>query len=142
MKTINFFLIVIALLTFSSCAYYSQTAPITGIDPDGVKVNVVADLDLENAKTVTATVKTKKILGFINLVFNENKYIRSPRYRGFSEAEGLALYRAKNEADVDVILDPEFEYERHCWFFGVYKTKTTTLRGLGVKIKGYHKQDK
>lgn len=140
MKTLNYFLIGIALLTLSSCAYYSQTAPISGLDPNGIKVNVVADLDMENAKTVTATVKTKKLFGFINLVHNERKNIRSPRYRGFSEAEGLALYRAKNEADVDVILEPEFESEKHSWFLGIYKTRTTTLRGLGVNIKGYQKQ--
>jgi hypothetical protein len=140
MKKFDYFLIGIALFTLSSCAYYSQTAPVAGIDPNGIKVNVVADLDMENAKTVTATVKTKKLFGFINLVFNKRKYIRSPRYRGFSESEGLALYRAKNDADVDVILDPEFECEKHSWFFGVYKTRTTTLRGLGVNIKGYQKQ--
>ncbi|SEN31811.1 hypothetical protein SAMN04487902_11192 [Prevotella sp. ne3005] len=140
MKTLNYLLIGFALLTLSSCAFYTQTAPVAGLDPNGIKVNVVADLDMENAKTVTATVKTKKVLWFINLVYNERKYIHSPRYRGFSESEGLALYRAKNEADVDVILDPEFESEKHSWFFGIYKTRTTTLRGLGVNIKGYQKQ--
>lgn len=140
MKTVNYFMIGMALLTLSSCAYYSQTAPITGIDPKGVKVNVVADLDLDNAKTVTATVKEKTVLWFIPIVINKQKYLRSPRYRGVSELEGLALYRAKNDAGVDVILDPEFEYERHCWFLGIYKTRDITVRGLGVNVKGYLKE--
>lgn len=137
MKTVNYFLIGIALLAIASCASYTQTAPLVGISTNDIKVNVVADLDMANAKTVAATVTARKLFWIIPLSRNGQKVIRNPRYGSLSKLEGLALYQAKKDAGVDVILDPEFETERHSWFFGIYKYSRASIRGYGVKIKNY-----
>jgi len=137
MKKINVLLMGIAALTMTSCAFYSQTAPLVGISPDNIETNLVADLDMANAKTITATIKTRTLFGFIPLVKNGQTVIKNPRYGSLTKSEGLALYKAKSEAGVDVILDPEFESERHSWLFGAYRTTTTVFRGYGVKVKSY-----
>ena len=46
------------------------------------------------------------------------------------------LYRAKENANVDIILEPEFETEKHSWFLGLYRTSSTKVKGWGVNIKG------
>ena len=142
MKKINFVLMGIAAFAMTSCAFYNQTAPLVGINPDGVETNLVADLDMANAKTITASVKTKTLFGFIPLVKNGQKVIKSPRYGHLTKSEGLALYKAKSEAGVDVIIDPEFESERHSYFFGAFRTTFTVLRGYGAKVKSYRQVDK
>ena len=38
--------------------------------------------------------------------------------------------------DVDLILDPEFESEKHRFFFGAIRNGKTTVTGWGVKVKG------
>ncbi|CDD52413.1 unknown [Bacteroides sp. CAG:875] len=123
----------VALL--SSCASYRQTAPIIGYDNNRINVNVSADLDVQNAKKISATIETKNFLG-IPLVKNGNKaFVSSTRYRSLSKRESQALYKAKKDAKVDIILDPEFTTEKHSWFFGAYKTSTTTVTGWGVNVK-------
>lgn len=100
----------------------------------------MADLDYENAQKVQATVKTATVLGFIQLERNGNKVLKSAnRYKGLSKREGQALYRAKENADVDIILEPEFESEKHSYFLGLYRTSVTTVKGWGVNIKGIQK---
>ena len=105
MKTVNYFLIGIALLAIASCASYSQTAPLVGISTNDIKVNVVADLDMANAKTVAATVTARKLFWIIPLSRNGQKVIRNPRYGSLSKLEGLAFYAFRQEIIIDDFSD-------------------------------------
>lgn len=108
-----------------------------GIGGNSINTYVAADLDYANAKKVQASVNTATLLGFIQLERNGNKLLKNVnRYKGLTKAERQALYRAKENADVDIILDPEFESEKHSWFFGLYKKTSTKVKGWGVNIKG------
>ena len=123
--------------SFTSCASYQKEAAIMSIGGNNINTYVAADLDYANAKKVQATVNTRTLLGFIQLERNGNKTLKSVnRYKWLTKREAQALYRAKENADVDVILEPEFEKETHRWFFGLYKTTSTKVKGWGVNIKG------
>ena len=109
---------------------------------NNINTYVEADLDYANAKKVEGIVNTATLFGFIALERNGNKLLKSAnRYKGLSKRESQALYRAKENSQVDVILEPEFESEKHSWFFGAYKTSVTKVKGWGVNIKGI-KEDK
>ncbi len=108
-----------------------------GFGGNSINTYVSADLDYANAKKVQASVNTRTLFGFIQLERNGNKLLKSAnRYKGFSKAERQALYRAKENAEVDIILDPEFESEKHSWFFGLYRTTSTKVKGWGINVKG------
>lgn len=139
MKTKKFFLPVCALvaLMLTSCASYTNSGAVMSIRSNNINTYVAADIDYDNAKKVEATVEVQKLFGFINLTRNGNKQFNSTnRYRDLSKVERQALYRAKVNGKVDIILEPEFTTERHSWFFGAYKTFTTKVNGWGVNIKG------
>lgn len=125
------------VLGFTSCASYQKEAALMQINNNNINTYVAADLDYANAKRVQATVNTRTLFGFIQLERNGNKTLKSVnRYKFLSKPEAQALYRAKENADVDIILEPEFEKETHRWFFGLYKTRTTKVKGWGVNMKG------
>lgn len=127
----------ILALGFTSCASYVKEAPIMGYGGNSINTYVAADLDYANAKKVQASVNTSTLFGFIQLERNGNKTLKSVnRYKGFSKSERQALYRAKENADVDIILDPEFETEKHSWFFGAFRTSSTKVKGWGINVKG------
>ena len=108
---------------------------------NSINTYVEADLDYNNAKKVEASVNTSTLFGFIQLERNGNKVLKSTnRYKGLSKREAQALYRAKENANVDIILEPEFETEKHSWCLGIYRTSSTKVKGWGVNIKGI-KQD-
>ena len=124
-------------MSFTSCASYVKEAPILGFGGNSINTYVAAELDYANAKKVQASVNTATLLGFIQLERNGNKILKNTnRYKGLSKAERQALYRAKENADVDIILDPEFESEKHSWFFGLYRTSSTKVKGWGINVKG------
>ena len=109
---------------------------------NNINTYVEADLDYENARKVEATVNTATLFGFIQLERNGNKILKSAnRYKGLTKREAQALYRAKEKSNVDIILEPEFETEKHSWCLGIFKTSLTKVKGWGVNIKGI-KQDK
>ena len=113
-----------------------------GIDGNNINTYVTAELDYKNAKKIEGTIETKTLFGFIDLIHNGNKTIKSTnRYKGLNKRESQALYKAKTNANVDIILEPEFESETHSWFFGIYKTSITKVKGWGVNIKSM-KEDK
>lgn len=129
----------VASLLVTSCASYEKTAPVMGINSNSIKTYVEADLDYANAKKVEGTVETSSFLG-IPLVHNGCKLLKSSnRYKGLDKREAQALYRAKESSNVDIILEPEFEKEKHSYFFGAYKTSTIKVKGWGVNIKGIKK---
>ena len=124
-------------LFMTSCASYEKSAPVLSVQGNNINTYVAADLDYEGAKKVEGVVESQTILGFIQLVRNGNKTLKSTnRYKGLTKTEGQALYRAKQNGNVDIILEPEFETEKHSWFFGAYKTKRTVVKGWGVNVKG------
>ncbi len=109
---------------------------------NNINTYVEADLDYVNAKKVEGSVNTSTLFGFIQLKRNGNKTLKSVnRYKGLSKSESQALYRAKENADVDVILEPEFETEKHSWFFGAFRESSTKVKGWGVNIKGIKKDE-
>lgn len=141
MKKINLFVAVCATVLLSSCASYQKTAPIMGIGGNNINTYVAAELDYENAKRIEGTIETQTLFGF-NLIFNGNKTIKSTnRYKGLNKRESQALYKAKSEANVDIILEPEFETESHSWFLGIYRTSKTKVKGWGINVKSI-KEDK
>lgn len=123
--------------SLTGCATYQKEAAIMSLGNNNINTYVEADLDYANAKKVQGSVNTKTLFGFIQLEHNGNKVLKSAnRYKGLTKREGQALYRAKEESNVDIILEPEFECEKHSWFFGAYKTTSTKVKGWGVNIKG------
>lgn len=112
-----------------------------GIGGNSINTYVAAELDYENAKRIEGTIETQTLFGF-NLIFNGNKTIKSTnRYKGLNKRESQALYKAKSEANVDIILEPEFETESHSWFLGIYRTSKTKVKGWGINVKSI-KEDK
>ena len=133
----SIFMLAFGSLLLGSCASYQSTAPLMGVHSNNVNTYVAADLDYANAKKVEATVEKKTVLWFIPLIKNGNKTLKSSnRYTSLSKTESQALYRAKNEAGVDMILDPEFETETHSWFFGIFKKASVKVKGWGINVKG------
>lgn len=127
---------LVAALCLSSCAGYTSSAPVMSMT-NGVNTYVEADLDYNNAKRVEGYVETKTLFGFIQLVRNGNRTLNNTtRYRGLSRSERQALYRAKESGRVDIIVEPEFEKEKHSWFFGAYKTTKTKATGWGLNVRG------
>ena len=123
-------------LLLAGCASYQKTAPLQGMNSNTVSTYAEADIDYSSAKKVSGTIETKKIFGF-NTIRNGNKTLKSSNHYGrLSKREAQALYKAKESADVDLILDPEFETEKHSYFFGLIRNSTTKVTGWGVKIKG------
>lgn len=137
MKKNCYLLLACLAVLLSSCAAYRQTAPVIGYEHNYISTNVSADLDLENAQKVDATIETKTLFGFIALKRNGHKYLKSSTfYRGIGKRESQALYKAKEKSGADIILSPEFASEKHSWFFGAYKTTTTKVSGWAVNVKG------
>lgn len=124
-------------LMLTSCASYEKSAPVLSIKGNNINTYVAADLDYDGAKKVEGVVETKTLFGFIQLVRNGNKTFNSSnRYKYLTKSEKQALYRAKQNANVDIILEPEFETETHKYFFGAWKTSKTVVKGWGVNVKG------
>ena len=138
MKNLKSLLVAgVAVLAFSSCAHYTVDSPVMGIASNSINTYVTADLDYKNAKQISADVETKTLFGFISLSRNGDKQLTNTnRYKGLSKPERQALYRAKTNNNVDIILEPEFTVEKHSWFFGAYKTRKVNVKGWGVNMKG------
>ncbi|MCD8297685.1 MAG: hypothetical protein LUC88_08950 [Prevotella sp.] len=134
-KTILIATAAIALM-MTSCASIEKTSPIMSLKGNTINTYVAADLDYANAKKVEATVNYETILGIATIHNGKKTLSSSNRYRGLKKEEQQALYRAKELSGKDIILDPQFEIEKHSWFFGAHKTKTVKVTGWGVDIKG------
>lgn len=135
MKKSVFFILCSVVLMLTSCATYKRENPIMGIGGNNINTYITAELDYENAKPIEAYVEQKTLFG-INLIFNRNKTaVSSNRYKGLTKSQGQALYKAIENADVDIVVEPRFETETHKWFFGLYKTSKVKVKGWGLKIK-------
>lgn len=124
-------------LGFASCAHYTADAPLMGIANNSINTYVKADLDYNGAKKVNAEVETKTLLAIFKLSRNGDKQLTNPnRYKSLTKPERQALYRAKMNNNVDIIMEPEFTTEKHSYFFGAYKTRKVSVTGWGVNMKG------
>ncbi len=140
-NAIRLFCLAIIATAMTSCASYLKTAPLMGITNNSINTYAAADIDYESVQKVSAEVNTQTFLG-ISLIKNGNKTLKSTtRYRGIGKRESQALYIAKEKSGADIILEPEFESEKHSWLFGAYRTSKTVVKGWGVKVKGI-KEDK
>ena len=138
-KGIYRFLMMFALVTcLASCSSVKQTAPIMAIGGNNITTNVKADIDYDGIKKVQGSASTTRVLWIFKHTPNGGKKISSNnRYRGLSTTENVALYRAKQSADVDLILEPEFETYTKSYFFGIYKKTEVKVKGWGANIKGF-----
>ncbi|MBP5221172.1 MAG: hypothetical protein J6034_10815 [Bacteroidaceae bacterium] len=139
-KTLMMSCIGLLSLGFVSCAHYQNEAAVLTLEGNHVAAKVEADIDYASIKKVEATVNTAFLFNVIPLHQNGNKFFSSVnRYRGLDKRQRQALYRAKQNFGVDIIIEPEFEVEKHCYFFGLYRTSTTKMKGWGANIKGFKK---
>lgn len=138
MKSIkNIIFASLFVMGFASCARYTMEAPVMGISNNSINTYVAAEIDYNSAKKVSGEVEKKTLFGFIPLIRNGNKQLSNlNRYRSLNKSQRQALYRAKENNDVDIIMEPEFSIEKHSWFFGFYKTRKVSVKGWGVNIKG------
>lgn len=131
------FLVGLVTMFFTSCASYTTDAPLMGISNNSINTYAAADLDYKGAKKVFGEIEIKNVLGFISLTHNGDMQLtNSNRYKGLNKAERQALYRARTNNNVDIIMEPEFTTERHSWFFGFYKTFKVSVKGWGVNMLG------
>lgn len=129
------FLVAGTLVT--SCASYTKSGPVLGVQSNSINTYVTADLDYDNAKRISGEAVSKKLFFFIPLNKVKNRYYTaSNRYRGLGELEQQALYQAKSDNNVDIILEPNFEKETHCYFFGLYTTAKVTVNAWGANYLG------
>jgi hypothetical protein len=136
-KLFSIVLIAMNVLFLASCASYEKSGAVMSVSSNSINTYVTADLDYQGAKKVEGIVDTQTLFGFIQLTRNGKRVFKSSnRYKGLDKKESQALYRAKENAGVDIILEPEFEKETHSWCLGLYRTSHTVVKGWGVNIKG------
>ena len=124
-------------LFLTSCATYKKETPVLAIGANSVNTYIKAEFDYASARPIEAEINIKKFLG-MNLVYNEDKrFVSSNRYKGFGKHESQALYKAIEENDVDVVIEPRFETDTHCWLFGIFKQCNIKVKGWGMNIKGF-----
>lgn len=137
----NFFKLFAAALVLvaaTSCTSTKQTAPVMAIGGNNIVTNVKADLDYKGAKKINGTATTHRVLWIFSNTSNGNKQLKSNnKYKGLNKTESVALYRAKTAADVDIVLEPEFETTTSTYFLGIYKKTNVKMTGWGVNIKGF-----
>ena len=134
MKTKKLLTILGLSFILMSCANYNQTAPV--LSYQGTLTDLVKPvLDLSSGKDISATESTESICG---LTFGgSKKTFSSDNYRGLTKYESRAMYKVLTESGYDMIINPQFYTESHCYLFGFYQTKQVKVTGFGVKIKGY-----
>lgn len=126
------------LVAVASCTSVKQTAPVMAIGGNNIITNVKADIDYKGVKKVKGSATTHRVLWIFKHTANGNKQLKSNnKYKGIGGTEAVALYRAKAAADVDMILEPEFETETKSYFFGIYKKTVVNMTGWGANIKGF-----
>lgn len=137
-KFMNLVLCSVVVFLAASCSSVKQTAPVMAIGSNNIVTNVKADLDYEGVKKIQGNATTHRILWIFSRTNNGSKTIKSNnRYKGLNKTESTALYRAKTAADVDIVLEPQFETETKSYFFGIYKRTKVNATGWGANIKGF-----
>lgn len=128
----------LVMLMAVSCTSLRSTAPVMAVGSNNIITNVKADLDYEGIKKINGEATTHRILWIFGHTPGGNKQISANnKYKGLNKAERTALYRAKNAADVDMVLEPEFDTETKSYFFGIYKKTKVKVKAWGANIKGF-----
>lgn len=126
------------VFSMASCSSVKQTAPVMAIGGNNITTNVKAEIDYEGVKKIQGEASTTRVLWIFKHTPNGGKKIQSNnRYKGLNGTENVALYRAKQAADVDLILEPQFETQTKSYFFGIYKKTNVKVVGWGANIKGF-----
>ena len=137
MKKSALFIVCCIALFLTSCASYQKEAPVVAIGGNNINTHIAAEFDYKNARPIEASVKSTLFLG-LDLNFNKNNTcVSGNRYKGLSKSESQALYKAIENSDIDIVVEPRFETETHSWFFGIIKTKKVTVKGWGLNITGF-----
>lgn len=125
-------------VSLASCTSVKQTAPVMAIGGNNIVTNVKADIDYDGIKRIQGQATTTRVLWIFKHTPNGGKKITANnRYRGLNSTENVALFRAKQSADVDLVLEPEFETQTKSYFFGIYKKTDVKVKGWGANIKGF-----
>ena len=137
-KFIKMISVAAMVVLFASCTSVKETAPVMAIGGNNIHTNIKADIDYKGVKKISGSATTTRVLWIFNHTANGNKQIKANnKYKGLNKAEAVALYRAKNGADVDMVLEPEFETETKSYFFGIFKRTKVNMTGWGANIKGF-----
>ena len=139
-KFFKLFAFVAMLGLFASCGTsHTATAPVMAIGSNNIITNVKADLDYDNVKSISGEATTNRILWIFNYTPKGSAKLQANnKYKGLNATQSTALYRAKTDANVDMILEPEFVTQTKSYFFGIFKKTKVKCNGWGVNIKGFH----
>lgn len=140
MKHIVFKVMALCMLVVlaTGCTSVRQTAPVMAIGGNNIISNVKADIDYKNVEKITGDAVNHRVLWIFNHTPNGNKQLKANnKYKGLNKCESVALYRAKAGANVDMVLEPQFETETNSYFFGIYKKTQVHMTGWGANIKGF-----
>lgn len=131
-------MVLTMVIGLASCSSVKQTAPIMAIGGNNITTTVKADIDYDGVKKIQGSASTTRVLWIFKHTPNGGKKISANnRYRGLNNTENVALYRAKQSADVDLVLEPQFETQTKSYFFGIYKKTDVKVVGWGANIKGF-----
>lgn len=135
---VRLFLAAAVAVGMASCSSVKQTAPVMAIGGNNITTHVKADIDYKGTKKIQGEATSTRVLWIFRHTPNGNKSIKANnRYKGLNKTESVALYRAKQAADVDIVLEPEFETYTKSFFFGIYKKDKVRVKGWGANIKGF-----
>lgn len=132
-KYIKFLACSLFVAACASCTSVRQTSPVMAIGGNNIVTNVKADIDYKGVKKISGSSTTTRVLWIFSHTPNGNKQLKANnKYKGLNKTEGVALYRAKKTADVDLVLEPQFETETKSYFFGIYKKTKVNMTGWGA----------
>ena len=128
----------IALIMASCGTSHTATAPVMAIGSNNIITNVKADLDYNNIKKIEGEATINRILWIFNYTPKGAAQLQANnKYKGLNKTQSTALYRAKTNAGVDVVLEPEFVTETKSYFLGIFKKTKVKIVGWGANISGF-----
>ena len=138
-KIFKLFAFAVLLSIMASCGTsHTTTAPVMAIGSNNIITNVKADLDYNNVKKIQGEATVNRILWIFKHTPKGSAQLQANnKYKGLNATQSTALYRAKTEAGVDVVLEPEFTTQSKSYFLGIFKKTKVTCTGWGVNIKGF-----
>ena len=130
--------LAIACIATSCGTSHTATAPVMAIGSNNIITNVKADLDYDHVQKIQGEATINRILWIFKQTPKGAAQLQANnKYKGLNATQSTALYRAKTEAGVDVVLEPEFTTQTKSYFLGIFKKTKVTCTGWGVNIKGF-----
>lgn len=138
----------VSLFLFSSCSTLSRTsasAPFayTEVHPNEIR----ADLDFNTSDKIEGTVHVGYLLGvkvsggreYAEVLSTNNSKsifgLRGKRIRS------MAMAKALEGSDYDMIINPQYETRRNRILFGLWTRYTVTVKGYGAKVNRLYQTD-